>query len=244
MKSDATETVEFEGKQVTVPKGLKDAMMLHADYQEKSASLGKEREEVAAQRQAVAQQAQVTEEDLNLRAQFLSTAATLEQYRHVDWNAWSAQDAETAQRHFMQYQQLERQQAETGNQLRQRAEQQQKEALDDMSKRFDAARSWARDKIPGYTDEIGQKNIEFALSKGITDADLKAAMNPTVFEILHLARIGAEVSGKPAAKPPASKPKPTSKVRGRSSPKSIDPYEGPDDMDAYAKWRAGGGGGG
>ena len=243
-EDDEFEDVEWNGKTIKAPKGLKESLMMQADYTRKTQEVAEKRRELDGYAQQLTEQARTSEEDLTLRAKYMTNAEQLNEYRQINWDAWTQQDPIEAQQAFIRFQNLERQTAEVGNQLQQRAQQRTVEAQQDLAKRINETREFAKTSIPNYTPEIEQRVIDFAVQNGVEIRDLQAAMNPTVFKILHMARLGAEVMNKPATKPKtqAAPIQPLTKVgnRGGNPLSSKDPGEM--SMDEYVKWRQRGGG--
>lgn len=100
---EETEEVEHDGQKYKLPKALKPALMMQADYTKKT-------QELAEQRRAFEAEAKNTreadEEHLTGRAKLIGMDDTLAQYAKVDWDALAAQDAEAANAHWRKYQLL------------------------------------------------------------------------------------------------------------------------------------------
>jgi hypothetical protein len=74
--------------------------------------------------------------------------------------------------------------------------------------------------LKGWTPDTDKQVIDFAISKGATQDQLRNLMNPLVYEMIYLARIGQQALSNPAPNPkPATTPTgPLKVVGGRSTP--------------------------
>ncbi|MCR4341688.1 MAG: hypothetical protein NUW01_17570 [Gemmatimonadaceae bacterium] len=216
---DDFEEFDWNGKKVKGPKGLKDGVLMHGDYTKKTQEVSEVRKELAAERQRIAEQATASEEELKLRAQHISKTDELEAYKKVDWDAWVQQDPIAAQQGFMRQQTLQSAVNDLAGQLQQRQQQRASEAKQEFAKRMEETQAFVRKNIKGWTPETDKQVIEFAVEQGIELNALQTAMNPTIYKILHLARLGSQVLNTPAAtKPPQTPPQPLEVVRGKSNP--------------------------
>lgn len=104
------EEVEHEGRRYRIPKALKGAVMMHADYTRQTQALAQDRRALESERAAFAQGAR-TQEDFDRRfgqemgryAQLSHQLAALE---GVDWQGVAARDPAQAQRLQQDYQAL------------------------------------------------------------------------------------------------------------------------------------------
>src|SRR5690348_4108431 len=55
------EEFEWNGKQIKAPKGLKDGVLMHADYTRKTQANAEEKRALSAEREALKQQAKISE---------------------------------------------------------------------------------------------------------------------------------------------------------------------------------------
>lgn len=238
------EEFEWEGKAIKGPKGLKDGVLRQADYTRKTQEVAERRKELEAYEHRVREQAKASDEEMSLRAQFLSKAQELQQYRNGDWNAYWQQDPVAAGQAQARWQNLERELNGIATEIKQRTEQRNSEAQQEHAKRLSDTLEHARKNIRGWSTEVDQKIGDLVRGKGIPDADLQAVMSPAVYDILHLAYLGQQALNKPVAlKPATPPPQPLPVVAAKAAPPV---RKSPQDMsmDEYAAWRAKGGGGG
>lgn len=95
--------VEVDGKKYKVPADLKDSYLRHADYTQKTQSLAEQRRAFEQEREQIQRGWQVSDELRNNIAHLQIAQKSLEQYRNVDWNAFTENDPEGAQRAFRDY---------------------------------------------------------------------------------------------------------------------------------------------
>lgn len=214
------ETIEFDGKQYQVPAALKGGFLMQADYTRKTQELAEQRRGLEDVASHVRQQAQASEEEITSRAALVALDTALEQYAQLDWNQLAANDPSGAQHHWMRYQTLKEQRGQLAEDLHHRQGWRAQMAQQETARRFEETQDFARRHIKGWSPELDLQIIEFARSKGATDQNLRDAMSPLVYNLLHLARIGEQALNKTTA-PKASTARtarPLSMVGGRSSP--------------------------
>jgi hypothetical protein len=221
------DTIEHDGKQYQIPKALKPGFMMHADYTHKTMALADQRREIDAMRERVVEQTRESNEELWLRAELVKNVAILKEYENIDWRQLQASDPVGAPNKWMEYQALER------------IANLQHAHKEEVAKRFAETEKFAQAKIKGWTPELDKQIIEFAKSKGATDANLLDAMSPLVYELLHLARIGEQTLKAPVATKPqatTTTAKPLSMVGAKGNP-SAGKTIADMDMDEYVAFR-------
>lgn len=241
------ETIEFDGKQYQIPAALKDGFLMRERFTQKTQALADERRDFEAKSRELAeavnsfrQQFQASDDDMKSRATLVAIDTALEHYAEVDWHALTQRDPVGAQQQWMKYQNLKEQRGGIAQQLHQRQIQQAEEAKRDVAKRFAETEEWAAKNIKGWSKEVDSEIIKFARLKGATDQDLRNAMSPMIYNLLHLARIGEQALSKattvPKVAPAGQPPKPLQTVGGKSNPsagKSLADMS----MDEYAEHR-------
>lgn len=205
---DDDEEFEWEGKQVKGPKGLKDGLLRQADYTRKTQEVAAKAKELEEMRERINQQSKASEEELDARAQLRHINSELERFKDWGWaqvQQLSQTDPVKADEIWKYKQHLASEKQGLEQTLSAAQQKRTQEAQQSVAKRLEQTAAHAR-KLPGYKEgETERQVIEFAKSKGMSDAALRDAMSPFVFEILHLARIGAAAVNKPA---PTAQPAP------------------------------------
>jgi hypothetical protein len=234
---DDSEDFEWNGKQVRGPKGLKDGVLMHADYTRKTQEVSSARKELDGYKAKLDQQAQATEAELTARAQMFHIDSELKRFENYDWNAYQAhrqQDPLTADEAWNYRAHLAAQKQEIGKQISSAEQARSAEAQQDLAKRMHETEQFARSK--GWTAETDKQVIDFALSKGASKETLGQMMSPLVYEMINLARLGQEVLNKPAAKP-APPTQPLKVVAAKANPPAKSKPEEIDDMEQYVAAR-------
>lgn len=234
------EEFDWEGKKVKGPKGLKDGLLRQSDYTRKTQEVAAKAKELEEMRERISQQARVSEEELTARARAQQINSELEKFKNWGWNEYqqlNQTDPVKADELWRYKQHLVSEKAGLDQTLSAAEQRRTLEAQQNLAKRLEQTREHAR-KLPGYKEgETDRQVIEFAKSKGFSEAELRAAMSPKVFEMFHLARLGANALNKPAAKPAAPTPEPLVTVSAKGNPparKSLSQMS----MEEYAAYRS------
>lgn len=233
--------IEMNGKKYQIPSELKDGYLMQADYTRKTQEVAEQRKQIEAQRAEVAQLQQVSQGEMNARAELIGINQRLEQYANVDWNAWQDEDPLGAQKGWIESQQLERKASTIGQQLNQAQTQRTDLAKQDTATRLQETREFAEKSIKGWTPEVDAKVTEFATKElGFSVETLLGAYSPGVYNAIYLAYHGAQSLKNASAKPspqPTAPIKPLSKVSAKGNPSPHRRVEEIDDMEAYASAR-------
>lgn len=220
---DDSEEFEWQGKQVRGPKGLKDGVLMHADYTRKTQEVAERRKELETREQAIIQQSKAHEEQAELYGKLYSYKTQLEPYAKLtqaDWDQWSTDDPIAANDGWRRYQQLQQDAQKAYWEVNQRQQERTKQEQQATAKRLTETREFAEKNIPGWSPEVDAKVTEFAVKEMGFDVDtLKAAYNPPVYRTLYLAWLGHQTMQKanaPVAKAPP--PKPLEVVAAKAAP--------------------------
>lgn len=224
---DETEEVEIDGKVYALPKGLKDQLMMHRDYTQKTQNLAEERRAEESRREVFRQHQERVQANLQSHARFVALSDQLAQYDQLNWAELSQEDPAQAQQLWFQKEQLRQARDQLGRHI---SEEEQRLALEQQhshAKRIEEGRAVLAREIPGWGPELQGKLAAFGEKFfGGTDALSKAIdpYNPHAVKLLNLARIGFEASEKARAKPAeATKVKPVTKVQPGKAQVAKDP---------------------
>lgn len=233
------EEVEHDGKKYQIPKDLKPALMLQADYTRKTQEVAEIRRAVEARQQAIEQTAQMQQAHIQAYGQVAAIDARLAQFQNLNWTQLNAQDPVQAQALLIEQTQLQQARqvaAQQVQQLEQRAGQQRTQLT--QQRRMEAASQAARE-IPGWNDELANAVSSTVMKTyGITAEELQTVADSRFYKILHDAHQFQVLKAKQAEalknKPPAAATKPVTAVAtGQSRPK-FDPTKS--SMDDFATW--------
>lgn len=209
---------ELDGKTFRAPKSLKDRMLQHADYTQKTQATAA-REKALDERESRITAA--PEEELKVRAQLFNVDSQLEQYgklTQADWDAYYAQDYVETDKAWRHYQLLKEQKGTLSSELQSKQAERSQKAQSNLESRVEETIKFAEANIKGYTPELTNKIIEFAVNKGIPDSVLKANWSPTLYEVLHAAMVGTQVLKQQATPKPKAQPAPLETVRPGNNP--------------------------
>lgn len=236
---DDSEEVEHEGKKFRIPKELKSALMMQADYTRKT-------QEVAEMRRAVEEErgriTQANQEQIHGLARIVSMDEQIDAFSKVDWQNLTAQDPIQAQQAWMQYSQLKENRNALAGQLQQQAQNRAVESQQLSAKRIDEARTALQASIPGgWNQQIEDEAVNFGIKElGLQPQELVGAFDKRLGAALHYARIGKQFldsQQKAMTKKPATAQATTVPTTVGKKPPAQLRYS-PDMSDAdYAKWR-------
>lgn len=235
----ALEEIEFNGKKYSIPAELKANFMMQADYTRKTQEVAEIRKEAEAEREKAVAVFNSSQEYIQANAALMNVDNQLKQYENVNWNQLEQEDPIAAMSHWRQFQQLQGQRQQVVQYLQSQQAERSQRMEQDTANRLRQTREFAEKEIPGWNVELDNEVTKFAVDSGFTPEQLRAAMSPQIYKMLHLASLGAKVmqqqqsAQKPAPKAP---PKPLTKVTAKASPAVS---KSPEDMSAaeYAAWR-------
>jgi hypothetical protein len=185
-----TEEVDHEGKKYKIPKVLKPALLMHADYtrktQEHAEKVRSDELRLAQAQQELAQHAQVENSLVAEHAALANLDSQLATYAQVNWQAAVAQDPAGAQAAWMTYQQLKEQRTGAANNLQglrgqrlAQIQQRETQALEAEFKKLPEA-------IPGWSPELQGKLVQgLRETYGVSPAELATVKSVTAVRILH-----------------------------------------------------------
>lgn len=236
---DELEEFEFAGKQIKGPKGLKDGVLMHADYTRKTQEVASERKALAERAALVDQQVKASEEEMAQRVQMAKIDSEIERFKGFEWAQYQQlrqTDPAQAEEAWAYKQYLNGLKSETKSKLDAAVQTRTQAAQQDIAKRAEETEKYARENIKGWTPEVSHKVVEFALAKGYTQDFLQRNMSPQLYETLNLARIGETYLKTSAAPKVPQPPAPLTVVGGKSNPAvRFDPAKA--DMEEYVRAR-------
>lgn len=187
---EETDELEYEGKKYRVPKALKPGWMMQADYTRKTQEVAEQRKALDAQR---AQHSQTDGEIFEARAAIVALDKQLAQYKGVNWTAEFARDAQNAQAHMMQFQQLQAQRADAFGEYQTKEQQRTQSAAQARAKLIEESRAVLTRDI-GFTPELDAKLTAFSTKDlGLTLDELSGlATEPRFVKVIHRAYLGEQ----------------------------------------------------
>lgn len=223
---DDTEEVEYEGQKYAIPKALKPALMMNADYTRKTQEVAEQRRALEAQQQQLAQQAQSQQEYLQDAAKVVALDDQIKQFEQVDWNALNQQDPVKAQQLWMTYSQLKDSRADVLGQLQQKEQQRALDSQQRLAKQIEESNAVLARDIKGWSPELAGKLRDFAVEKlGFSAQELGQVTDARIVKLLHRAYVGDQLVAKQmgaATQTTATPVKPVPTV-GSNAPAGKDP---------------------
>lgn len=222
-ESDLDE-LDFGFAKYSVPKKLKEAVeALQGDYTRKTQEISSTRKELEERAARLDQQFAASEEYLDARADLRMVAKELERFEGFDWSAYQQArmtDPLQADEAWNYAQHLRAQKAQLEGVVQQHESSRTASVQQEIAKRMQETHEHVKANLKGWTPDTDKQVIDFALSKGVTREQMQNLMNPLVYEMLYLARIGHEALAKPAPNPKkqAAPTQPSKAVGGRSTP--------------------------
>jgi hypothetical protein len=244
---DDGEDVEWNGKTFRAPKGLKDGILMQADYTKKTQTVAEKAKALEARERAIEERQKATDAELDIRAHLRTVNAELKRFEPYDWNAYQQAriaDPMAADEAWNYAQHLRNQKSELEGNLGKAQQTRTQEAQRDLAKRVEEAKTYARTNIKGWTPDLDTKIGGFVKELGVPQELLARNMGPKLYEVLHKAYLGHELLKTQSAAPkPATTPvPPLATVNGRSTPAARGNLADMD-MEAYAAARKKGVGG-
>lgn len=183
---DDSEEVEHEGKKYKIPKALKSAVMMHADYTRKTMEVADQRRAVEADREAFAKQTAQQNANVIEYAKLVSIDSQVKQYEQVNWNQLSQTDPAEAQRLWFQFSQLKDARQNMIAHVQGLNQKSDLEAQQTKAKRFEEIKTWANSEIKDWSPAIDTKLGEFAKAEGWSNSEIQS-ITLSQFKLLYRA---------------------------------------------------------
>jgi hypothetical protein len=185
---EETEEIEHDGKKYSIPKALKPALLMQADYTRKTQEVAATKQELEQRAQAIAQQAEAQSALLQDHVAVASIKAQVDAYAALDWGQLMAEDPTNAQAHWFQYQQLkDRFDTASGDLSKKEQARLQEQQQSTARAMEEAERVLARD-IPGWGPDLIKQLATAASTYGFSTAELGQTSDPRSWQVLNDAR--------------------------------------------------------
>lgn len=216
---DDTEEVEKDGTKYRIPKALKDAFLMQADYTRKTQETAEIRKAAEAER---GRYLQANAEHVQALAGVHSLDQQLQQFQQLDWQKLSDEDPAYAQKLWIQYAQLKDTRQQLAGQVQQMEQQRAVDAQRFAAKQLEEGRAALAREIPNWSPEVAQQIHAFAAKEfGFQPQELQQVTDYRVVKMLHTAMVGAQLIKKQqdsASSKPQPAARPVTKVGGNSAP--------------------------
>jgi hypothetical protein len=179
--------LELDGETHVLPAGLKGAFLRQADYTRKTQELAEHRRALESERAALAADAQAQADASEDRIRLAALDHQIEELQEVDWQAYAAEDPDSAQALWARLQGLaearERLAYAVSHTEERRALQAAREAAEAMA----ATGAKLRQEVEGWSPEVAAKLVEYAQAFGVTMDELAQMADPRLWKLLHKA---------------------------------------------------------
>lgn len=218
---DDDELVEIEGKSYRVPKELKDMVLMHKDYTQKTQAVAEQRRSVEERAQALEQREQALGASFEKAVAFRQVQDQLAKFEAIDWNALVDADPVQAQKLTIAYQQLQREAQAKYAELQQAGAEVQQLTQQQRQQMLAEAKAELHKRLPGFNQQTDEQICKVAVEHyGFTAEELLYVADARHIHVLHDAMKWRELQAKqpaamrkvaeaaPAIKPQAAQQKP------------------------------------
>lgn len=181
---DDTE-VEFEGKAYKVPKELKEALMRQADYTKKTQEVAEQRKAVEERANVLQQQERALSQSFEKRVELKGIQDRLTQFEQIDWQGLADSDPVQATKLNIAYQQLQRQAQNVYGELQQTQQASEQLTQHQRQQMLVEAQKDLQTRLPNFTAETAEKIKKAAREYGIGDQELNSIADARYVHVLH-----------------------------------------------------------
>jgi hypothetical protein len=229
---DDTEEVDLDGVKHRIPKALKGAFLMQADYTRKTQEIAEQRRELG---ERLAQQSQVSEQIVQAKARVVMVEQQLADYDTIDWDGWeqrvsafraagqydqAQEDALALQSALRKHQALKEARAEAGQYVQSAQQEASLVAARESARQAQESMAYLEQHNIALTPDLAGKLITFGTQYGyspqelnqITDARFIVAMH----RLMELEK-GAKTNKAVQQGLKAQSVQPAQKVRGANS---------------------------
>jgi hypothetical protein len=237
---DDTAEIEHEGQTYRVPKALKSAFLMHADYTRKTQDVAEQRRTLAERDQSLQRRAQAQYEHLADVGRVVAHNEALAPFEQIDWQGLRIGNPQQAQALWSQYLQMRMARDAALTQLQTKlVHWQEADAADAVTRVAESRAVLSRD-IKEWSPELYGKLKEFGIREfGFTPQEVANAIDPRLIKMLHRAMIGDQLMKKAAASARATAQdgvRPLPQVGNSASATRWDPANKASDKASTAEW--------
>lgn len=196
---DDQEEVEHQGQFYKIPKALKGAFLMQADYTRKTQELADHRRQLDEDRKAHEAHVESAQGNIADQAQLHLLEQQVEAFESVDWEALAQADPQQAQMLWAQFQETQEVRDRYAWALAHHAHQGRLEAERAAAAQLAETGRVLSQKIEGWSPEIAAKLVEYAGAFGVTLDELREIADPRLWIILHRAHSGDQAAQQEAA---------------------------------------------
>jgi len=217
---DETEEVEWEdGKKYKIPSALKDALMMHKDYTQKTQDVAAQRKALDTAALQLREQAEFQQANIADYAKLHAIEDRLSEYAKIDWASASQTDPIAAQQAFIEYQQLKDVKGQLQVTLQQKEQYRALETQQNTARQIEEGRAVLARDIKDWSPDKAAELSKFGQeSFGFTAQEMSQVFDPRLVKVLHMAHIGSQMikSSKQATSKPVTQAKPVPTIAAKS----------------------------
>ena len=185
-EEDDSEEVEIEGKSYKVPRELKDMVLMHKDYTQKTQAVADQRRAVEEQAQALETRQRLMSQTFDKAVEFKAVKDKLTQYEQIDWQSLTDQDPVQAQKLFFAFQQLQREAQAKYNAYQKASTDSEHLTQQQRQQQLAQAEQDLRERLPDFGPQLAEKIVKTAKdSYGFTAQELEGLTDARHVEVLH-----------------------------------------------------------
>ncbi len=231
-----TETeIEHSGEKYRIPKALKGAFLMQADYTRKTQEIADKGRSLEERQNALQNHERLEKAHMARFGRVHALNEELARYGSVDWQAFRAQDPARAQNLWQTLLQLKETRDQMLGKLQSEIQQKAFESQRDNAKRVEEGHRAVARQIKDWNPELFGKVKDFGAREfGFDPGEIAAVHDPRMIKVLHRAYLGDQAIKKLTASEQAAaseslKPLPTVTGNGRTT-------RGPNDDLSVEEW--------
>lgn len=229
---DDTEEVDLDGVKHRIPKALKGAFLMQADYTRKTQEIAEQRRELG---ERLAQQSQVSEQIVQAKARVVMVEQQLAEYDTIDWDGWeqrvsafraagqydqAQEDALALQSALRKHQALKEARAEAGQYVQSAQQEASLVAARESARQAQESMAYLEQHNIALTPDLAGKLITFGTQYGYSPQELNQVTDARFIVAMHrLMELekGAKTNKAVQQGLKAQSVQPAQKVRGANS---------------------------
>lgn len=193
MADDDHDEVEHEGQFYRIPRALKGAFLMNADYTRKTQELAEHRRALERDRQGLAQRMEAVHATVEERARLASIEDQMADFAAIDWESLGEEDPRTAQALWARYEAFAEARDRYVWSLSQREHHSRAEVEREIAEQLAETGRVLAAEIDGWSPDVASKLVEYAGAFGVTLDELREVADPRLWKILHRAHLGDEL---------------------------------------------------
>jgi hypothetical protein len=237
---DDTAEIEHNGQCYRVPKPLKGAFLMHADYTRKTQDVAEQRRALAERDAFLSQQTQLQAEHLQDVGRLLAYNNALAQYEQLNWDALRAHNPAHTQALLSQYMNVKNHRDGAANLLQAKVDRWRHARDAQDARQYAECQAVLTRDIKEWSPALSGRLKEFGMREfGFAPHEVASVSDPRLIKVLYRAMIGDQLIKKGAASARAAEQegiKPLPQLGGSAAATRWDPRHGASDRASTAEW--------